>query len=183
MKVICPNCKSLLTISTQEDISEKLLTCPRCKYKAKVSVYLQEMAKIHPACSNDSTLLSPGIIQQMDRTVGVLYVDGKGYQLHKGKNTIGRKATSSSAEIQIESGDRFMSRSHACITVKDGMSGLEHQLEALNPKNPIKINGNILENDDLIVLQWGDNLTFGKTDIVFERPNYGEEATIYENNH
>ena len=159
------------------------MICPNCKYKAKVSVYLQEMAKIQHGQSNESTQLSSSLVAQMDRTIGVLYANGKEYHLHKGENIIGRKASTGTAEIQIEGNDRYMSRNHACITVKDGMSGLEHQMEALNPKNPILVNGIPLEKGDLVVLKWGDHLTFGKTDLLFDRSNHSEEATIYENKH
>ncbi|MCF0180008.1 MAG: FHA domain-containing protein, partial [Bacteroidales bacterium] len=49
-----------------------------------------------------------------------------------------------------------------------------------NPKNPIKVNGKPLGNVDVVLLQWGDRLTFGHTELIFERPHYNEDQTIIE---
>jgi len=120
----------------------------------------------------------------MDRTIGSLFYGQKEFSLHKGSNTIGRKAKTGHAEVQICDAngevDRYMSRQHAVITIKEGGSGLEHHLQPTNPKNPIKVNGRLLQNADIVVLQWGDRLTFGHTELVFERPHSYEEHTIIE---
>ena len=115
----------------------------------------------------------------MDRTIGSIFHGAQEYSLHKGQNTIGRKAKTGHAEVQI-SDDRYMSRQHAVITIKEGGSGLEHHLQPTNPKNPIKVNGRLLQNADIVVLQWGDRLTFGHTELVFERPHFNEEQTMIE---
>ena len=68
-----------------------------------------------------------------------------------------------------------MSRQHAVITIKEGGSGLEHHLQPTKPKNPIKGNVQLLQNADVVVLQWGDRLTFGHTELVFDRPHIEDE--------
>lgn len=184
LKLVCPNCRSLLEIDDAPGISDKMLACPICRFRAKVAVYQQQaMGKRKQTDGNDDepTQVSFGM---MDRTIGSLYFCKKEFSLHKGENTIGRKAMTGDAEVQIcdEHGevDKYMSRHHAIITIKDGASGLEHQMKPYAPKNPIKINGNLLTTGDLVVLQWGDELTFGRTTLRFDRPQRAEDQTIVD---
>lgn len=183
LKIVCPNCKSLLEIGNAPGISDKMLTCPICSFRAKVAVYQQQTfgSRIRDADNDEPTQVNFGM---MDRTLGSLFFGNKEFSLHKGENTIGRKAVTGHAEVQIcdENGevDRYMSRQHAIIVIKDGGSGLEHHLKPTNPKNPIKVNGSPLTNEDIIVLQWGDKLTFGHTELTFESPNTSNEHTILE---
>ena len=173
IKITCPNCHSVLSIEEAPGISDKMLSCPICRFRAKVSVFQQQMLSRGSQNSDDDepTLVNFG---SMDRTIGCLFFGKEEYSLHKGENTIGRKAKSGHAEVQI-SDDRYMSRQHAVITIKEGGSGLEHHLQPTNPKNPIKVNGQLLQNADVVVLQWGDRLTFGHTELVFDRPHVEDE--------
>lgn len=176
LKIICPNCHSLLKIPNTPGISDKMLSCPICRFRAKVSVYQQDNIKRQQQENDEPTQVN---FDMMDRTIGSLFFQSEEYSLHKGINTIGRKAKTGHAEVQI-SEDLYMSRQHASITIKEGHNGLEHLLKPTNPKNPIKVNGKPIENDDVIVLQWGDRLTFGHTELIFERPHYNEEETMIE---
>ena len=154
-----------------------MLTCPTCRFRAKVSVYMQQTIGQGMAnkCNDDEpTQINFGPV---DATIGVLYHGATPYALHLGVNTIGRIATTSSAEVQI-SHDRYMSRQHAVITIEQSPSGYTHQLKPTNPRNPIKVNGLPLHNADIVMLQWGDRLTFGHTELIFERPQHNEEITI-----
>lgn len=176
IKITCPNCRSLLTIEDAPGISDKMLTCPICRFRAKVVVYQQQSSGARQGGNDNQEPTQVGI-GMMDRTIGSLYFGNEEYSLHKGQNTIGRRATTGRAEVQI-SDDRYMSRQHAVITIKEGGTGLEHHLQPTNPKNPIKVNGRQLENADIVVLQWGDRLTFGHTELIFDRPKALEENTI-----
>lgn len=173
IKITCPNCHSVLSIEEAPGISDKMLSCPICRFRAKVSVFQQQMLSRGSQNGDDDepTQVNFG---SMDRTIGCLFFGKEEYSLHKGENTIGRKAKSGHAEVQI-SDDRYMSRQHAVITIKEGGSGLEHHLQPTNPKNPIKVNGQLLHNADVVVLQWGDRLTFGHTELVFDRPHVEDE--------
>lgn len=181
INITCPNCRSVLSIEDAPGISDKMLSCPVCRFRAKVSVYQQESLGGSRYGDDEPTQVNFGM---MDRTIGSLFLGDKEFSLHKGTNTIGRKALTGHAEVQLcdKNGevDRYMSRQHAVITIKDGGSGLEHHLQPTNPKNPIKVNGKLLQNADIVILQWGDRLTFGHTDLVFERPHYNEDQTIIE---
>lgn len=179
LKIICPNCRSLLTIEETPGIADKMLSCPICRFRAKVSVYQQQALGNGKHGGDDDEEPTQVNFGMMDRTIGSIFHGSQEYSLHKGQNTIGRKAKTGHAEVQI-SDDRYMSRQHAVITIKEGGSGLEHHLQPTNPKNPIKVNGKLLQNSDIVVLQWGDRLTFGHTELVFERPHFNEEQTMLE---
>ena len=179
MKIVCPNCRSLLTIEETPGIADKMLSCPICRFRAKVAVYQQQVFGHNKSNDDDDDEPTQVNFGMMDRTIGSLFYGTEEYSLHKGQNTIGRRAKTGRAEVQI-SDDRYMSRQHAVITIKEGGSGLEHYLQPTNPKNPIKVNGKPLQNADVVVLQWGDKLTFGHTELIFERPHYTEEQTIIE---
>lgn len=179
LKIICPNCRSLLTVEETPGIADKMLSCPVCRFRAKVSVFQQQALGNGKHGGDDDEEPTQVNFGMMDRTIGSIFHGKQEYSLHKGQNTIGRKAKTGHAEVQI-SNDRYMSRQHAVITIKEGGSGLEHHLQPTNPKNPIKVNGKLLQNADIVVLQWGDRLTFGHTELVFERPHFYEEETMIE---
>lgn len=177
LQVTCPNCRAIIVIENIPGISNKMLTCPKCGFRSKVSVFMQDA----DSCTVTQTVFvdeepTQVLLPEMDRTVGVLCVDGKEYSLHEGKNTIGRKAKSGHAEVQI-SEDIYMSRQHAVIYIEATSEGLAHKLVSTNPKNPIKVNGKPLNDGEEVLLKWGDELQFGKTEILFEKPQIDEEAT------
>jgi len=179
-KVACPNCHEKLSLKIKEGVNLEnvLIKCPKCSYKATLPNYHQGVvAQGGGGGSDEPTQLN---LQTMDRTVGSLFIDGKEFALKKGKTSIGRRAETCRAQMQIPTSDMYMSRHHAIVTVKEGPLGLEHLLEPFDPKNPIKINGNQLAKGDVVVLSWGDKLSFGHTEVIFEKPHYNEEATMFE---
>ena len=102
--------------------------------------------------------------------VGML-VDNKGasYQLCSGINTIGRKATSSSASVQIATDDRTMSRSHAIIEVRNAGGQILHILRNGANKNPSYLNGSVIGQKDQLILNNGDRIKMGNTELTFKK--------------
>lgn len=177
VKVKCPNCGTTLVIENIPGISNRMLTCPVCGFRAKVSVFQQET----DSYTITQTLYvdeepTRVLLNDMDHTIGVLRVYGKEYALHLGNNTIGRKAKSGHAEVQI-SEDEYMSRQHAMINIEETSEGFVHKLTPTNPKNPIRVNDAQVLNGETISLKWGDKLQFGRTEIVFDKPLIDDEAT------
>ena len=90
------------------------------------------------------------------------------YPLPIGRNVVGRKASSSSADIQIETEDKFMSREHMIINVRrlpDG--GIKVDVSNHKNKNSTRINDLLLQSGDAIVLHDGDKLQAGSTVMTF----------------
>ena len=87
LKIICPNCRSLLTIEETSGIADKMLSCPICRFRAKVSVYQQQALGNNRQVSDDEEPTQVNF-DTMDRTIGSLFLGAKEYSLHKGPNTI-----------------------------------------------------------------------------------------------
>lgn len=93
---------------------------------------------------------------------------GRRYYLQSGTNTIGRADSDSSASIQIDTEDRYMSRNHAAIDVEQSSRGLRHLLRyGYNTQISIMVNGRRLGNDTHVELHNGDTITMGHTPLTF----------------
>lgn len=105
-------------------------------------------------------------------TIGRLLLPGctQPEQLKVGSNIIGRKASSSTATIQVDDPSRTMSRTHFYINVKQSATGMFHSFY-LTPgaKNPTFLNGNRVDPDDKYFLNDGDRIRIGNIEIKFEK--------------
>lgn len=93
--------------------------------------------------------------------------NGRTYCLRQGANTIGRKAQTSQATVQIITDDRYMSRNHAIIVVQQAGNRFVHILKNGENKNPSYRNGVLIADGDQEILNNGDSMTFGKTQLTF----------------
>lgn len=181
LSVVCPNCRSRLAIQDAPDIMDKILACPICKYKAKVSLYIMGKASQGGlGASDEPTRLPVSYGLQMTTDIGQMRViqTGQICELRMGSQVIGRLATSGTADLQIGSDaykDMYMSRRHVQIDVVRTARGIEHHLVEIGSKNIIQLNGRDIMRGDEIMLNFGDKLTLGKTDIILEETS--EEAT------
>lgn len=181
ISVVCPNCRSRLSIQDVPGIQDKILPCPICKYKAKVSVYqMGQAGKGGQGASDEATRLPGAFGQQIKTDTGQMRViqTGQICELRMGSQVIGRLAQSGTADLQIGSdhySDMYMSRRHVQIDVVKTPYGVEHHLVEIGSKNIIQLNGKDIMRGDEIILNFGDKLTLGKTDIILEETD--EEST------
>ena len=91
------------------------------------------------------------------------------YQLCIGINTIGRKAVSSAASVQVATDDRTMSRSHAVIEVRNAGRQTLHILRNGANKNPSYLNGSVIGQKDQLILNNGDSIKMGNTELTFKK--------------
>ncbi len=181
ISVVCPNCQSRLAIQDAPDIQDKMLSCPICKYKAKVSVYqMGNAGKGGQGASDDATRLPGSFAQQMKNDTGQMRIvqTGQICELHIGSQVLGRLAQTGTADMQIGNDnykDVYMSRRHVQIDVVKTPHGIEHHLVEIGAKNIIKLNGKDIKRDEILILKFGDRLTLGKTDVILEETD--EEAT------
>lgn len=164
MKVKCPHegCGAVMTIPDVTGIADRMLTCPICKYRDKVAVFIAEMDKLEDVDTECC-------LSESDDTIGVLKIAEAIYALVEGRNTIGRKAPSSTADVQLVVEDKYMSREHISITVEKKSNGYQHKIENITTRNHVLINGNEMKAGEVLVLQQGDVIRLGKTDIRFVR--------------
>ena len=194
-RIKCPKCGVLLDVTNSQNEEEKRITCPQCKVGLKVRfpkpAPKQEILTAHtvynpqgrePVPQNEGATqiggMAPGPSDNGSTQIGspksfvrqaVLEFEGVSYDLELGQNTVGRKAKSSQASLQIPTADRYMSRQHALVTVtrlRDG--GLKATLRNDQNKNDTLVNGQAIENGDEIRLLNGNRITMGHTTLIFK---------------
>lgn len=194
IKIKCPTCGKVLRLQDAPNINAASFTCPVCEEKhvvGKCQRYVEQPKSM--VSSGDETRYGGASARQggdetrigsqpqcggSDETrigsasspaVGVLMDNmGRTYQLRLGINTIGRKAASSPASVQIATDDRTMSRSHAVIDVSHAGGKTIHILRNGANKNPSFLNGSLIGQQDQLILNNGDRIKMGNTEMTFK---------------
>lgn len=194
-KIKCPNCGVILEVKNSKDEEEKRISCPKCKAGLKVmfskpkpkeelltahTVYGPQEPKPVPqdngstqlggaavgVATSGSTQLAP---PQTFVRQAMLVFNGESFDLELGENSVGRKANTSHASLQIPTTDRYMSRQHVLITVRRLPDGaLKSVLRNDQNKNDTLIDGQAIENGDEIRLTNGNRITMGRTNLLYK---------------
>jgi hypothetical protein len=179
----CPWCSAVLSVPNQPGIESKTVTCPVCKHKTAFSNFIRVENKAeeptqYPGQAEDTTIYGGEKTDLPNRNliVGQLKVVGSGqhYQLKPGRNVVGRKATASSADFQIATGEsKLLSREHLVVEVKRvAGKGFVHYLSLYKEKvNRTCINNDVLEYGDCVVLKQDDVIHLPGIDVKFELPD------------
>lgn len=133
INIKCPHCGGELQVTSQAGLEGKNAACPKCKQSSLIKDYLPKLS---------------------------LKLVGQNYQLHFGRQWVGRKKEGSDAEVQIPDDTLYMSKKHAVIELQCAASGIEVTFEE-HGKNPTCKEGIKLINDDIIYLNVNDCLTLG----------------------
>lgn len=195
IKIKCPTCGKILRLQDNPNINNATYTCPVCKEKHKVGESERFVEKPKTTASEE-TQYGPSSQKQAtgeetqyvssaryqtnpDETriytapepkIGVLMDTlGRTYKLRVGVNSIGRKATTSPATVQIDTTDRTMSRNHAIIEVRNAGGQMIHILKNGANKNPSFHNGTLIGPSDQLILNNGDRVKFGCTELTFKK--------------
>jgi predicted Zn finger-like uncharacterized protein len=168
--VKCPHCKVGLKVDEQK-IPKGITSfkCPKCKHEIPVS-QLRELQEERQASGNDTV-----VIQSPKKGKGRLIVlpnvhtPEQTFPLHEeGLYIVGRKASTSNANICIDTQDKAMSRNHMQIEVKRTAQGSQiHSLTDSRSKNRTKYNGRYLDEGEVIVLKNNDEIVIGDTVLRF----------------
>lgn len=168
ISIICPECRRQLSFMEVSGYQDKIVECPVCHFKAKVSVYLSGNSSrgAHGADDVPTELVMP---PKSSYDVGQIRVKttNEVQWLKEGSNVIGRRAKSGNADIKI-SNDEYMSRRNVQIDVIKRPHGYEHRLVEINSTNPVKLNGKNVGKGDILIIKYGDVITLGTTDILLE---------------
>ncbi|MBQ6063165.1 MAG: FHA domain-containing protein [Prevotella sp.] len=168
VRIKCPKCSATLEVRNAQGEGVKNIRCPKCgsTLQVRFGARKTEQQSI-PLDVNDEL----GVETQFGGEVftrAFLVCQGIRYELREGQNVVGRSSSKSVADIQLPTGDVYMSRSHANIlVVKTGSGRLKCILSNGNNKNPIYINDVKLEQSDEVVLSEGDELKMGNTLVTF----------------
>lgn len=191
IKIKCRSCGKILRLADKPGINNATFNCPVCKANHRVGDCLRMVDSSKQSISNEETQYGTGSkynassaeetqyssnggeetrfvgAKQMLKIGCLVDSYGHSYQLKLGINTIGRKANTSTASIQIDVTDRTMSRSHAIIEVKNVGGQVLHILRNGANKNPSYLNGTLLESSDQLVLNNGNRIKLGETVLMF----------------
>lgn len=195
IKIKCPTCGKILRVPDSPTVNNNTFTCPVCKEKHKVGNCPRYVEKPKPATNGEETQYSSqmssvgGEETQYVRSEGTSSAEetqivgasqqikvgclkdyyGNTYQLRIGINTIGRKANTSTATVQINITDKTMSRNHAIIDVRNTGGQIIHILRNGANKNPSYLNGTLIGANDQLILNNGDRVKFGSTELMFQK--------------
>ena len=170
------------------DLGNVQMTCPICKQKFP----FKQCVKVTE--SDDETKYRGGedCTQLGENThlkstenvvIGTLTIQGNNKETHKlkmGRNVVGRKASASSADIQILTAEnRRMSREHIVIEVKKiAGRGVVHYISLYKERlNPTFIGNEKMEYGDVLELNDGDIIKLPDCTLKFEIPD--EEGTVF----
>ena len=189
IQIKCPFDGAILSVKNQPGIESKNVTCPICKHKYPFTQFKRVDKTVNTGDDPDTEY--PGgnghndeatDLGQLNFTIGRLKVSGAGttFRLKPGRNVIGRKATKSGADFQIDTGEqRAMSREHIVVEVKKvPAKGFVHYLSLFKEKvNKTWLGNEQLLFGDVIVLNHGDIIKLPDATLIFEIPD--DEATDY----
>lgn len=189
--VKCRHCGSVLKIKSHlfNTVDDKKIKCPTCH---EISL-LSQCVRLSSANQNeksvyqypnhngngsttydgaDHTELSDTTKKKPKNVIGVLKIEGSNnvYQLLKGRQIVGRQASSSQAQIQINMGDaRRLSREHLVVEVQsDAQGGFRHIASLCKEKlNATFINNDKLDFGDRVILRNGDIIRLPDITMVF----------------
>ncbi len=173
IKLKCPLCGAILKVRAVRDIEKRNIPCPVCNSKSLFTEYkrVTETARVESDDSSTEIAGVMGVLTPKSDKIGYIVLMGsdKKYQLELGRNLIGRMASSSTANIQIDTTDRTMSRAHSIIEVIKLESSGKHIYHFFNSnnKNETFVNDQKVENDDKFVLNGGEKIKMGGVIISF----------------
>ncbi|MBD5317202.1 MAG: FHA domain-containing protein [Bacteroides sp.] len=181
IKIKCPFDGRTLSVRYQPGIEEKRVTCPICKNTFPFT----QFKRVDDTCANVGVEPSRPMggdeethteFPTMNFTLGRLVIpsSGKTFQLKPGRNVIGRMATQSSADFQIDTGtSRTMSREHIVVEIRNVPGkGFVHYLTLFKEKvNPTMIGNQQIVYGDCIILNNGDKITLPGAILEFEIPD------------
>lgn len=168
-RVKCPSCGVLLDVRNSTGAKEKEVNCPNCKSRIVVKFNIPNPLTSTPSNTPEQTEFHTSFISGLtDGIMGKLLYNGQTYPLQMGLNSVGRKASTSTANIQIDTTDRSMSRLHSIINVTRMFDGtLRTTIKNADNKNTTYVGGQILYDGDTIVLNDGDVIKMGNVNITF----------------
>lgn len=189
IQIKCPFDGAVLSVKNQPGIESKNVTCPICKHKYPFTQFKRVESMPDDDCktkypgSEESTRYAFGggadddtDLGSMNLSLGRVKIADTGivYQLKPGRNIIGRKGVRSSADFQIDTGEkRAMSREHIIIEVKKvPVKGFVHYISLFKERvNKTYIGDEPLLYGDCLVLNHGDIIRLPDASLIFEIPD------------
>lgn len=169
--VKCPSCGVVLEVKNSMNEPVKIITCPQCGTSLRVK--FQQQTENEPLDARTYLANGGGNETQiaMGNYVGgkvFVVCEGNSYELHEGRNVIGRKAKSSVADTQLDVNDRYMSRENALVKVYKKGGSVTVSIACYKNLNPIFLGKKELKKEDELILSDGDEFTMGTTKMTIK---------------
>lgn len=170
-RVQCPQCRTIFDVENKKGETQRLFACTKCKKWLRVRFSNPEENREEPVDAISVTPNKEGYTLYPETkgiVKGILSVNGKNYELQNGINTVGRKSPDSTATIQLEVSDIYMSRNHVIINcVNYGKPTFKAMISNDKNKNDTLINGIIIKKGEEYDLTNGCQIKMGNTLVVY----------------
>ena len=169
--VKCPSCGVVLEVRNSQNEEVKIINCPQCRMALRVRFLRQADEPM------DAETHIPGRCEENDTEIAGLGISAgkvfivcgeRKYELQEGNNIVGRKSSTSTADIQLAVADRYISRQNAVIKVRKTSDNLLVTIANYQNQNPIKVGAVTLLNDDEVMLENGDVFSMGLTKMTLK---------------
>lgn len=187
MIVRCPNENCSTKMSIKDEVvrnQDANVKCPSCKKMFKPFNNLPQSLKdeILNTQKKDCYDNRPDTEK---KAVGWLIVHDEKthtqtYDLHEGKQLIGRKSNSRPCDVMIETSDTYMSRNHFIIEVINNRKCFQYVLKDAQATNRTYVEADVhsgfvkkirpLSKDEEVYIKDGDIIQAGKTKIILKTP-------------
>lgn len=177
---VCPNCKHAIRITRPEKPGRYKYSCPACKQPFAVCFKPEKQDTVED--KHDTPTEESHVARKFDdhckyRTIGGLVVRLRGvfgrtkvFPLVEGKQLIGRTSERMPSAIMFD--DPCMSRQSVELNVErcDDSTGqyFVYVMNVLRQKNPVKHNGEDIDNGEEIILHIGDTIELGRTVLTLK---------------
>ncbi len=161
--ITCPNCHGKLEVSNPKKQQMLMIVCPNPTCGAKIRVRFD---------TGETIFAQKKIVSIVS---GYISFSKKNFELHEGRNTVGRYNSKHEAQIELETYDKTMSRVHCLLEVVRTESGrvkvIVSDLRSADKiaKKPTLISDEPLEEGDRLVLEDGDTIQMGDQIIRFHQ--------------
>ena len=169
--VKCPSCGVVLEVRNSQNEEVKIIKCPQCGMQLRVR-FQQQIDEVMDAETHilGRSEVNDTEIAGLGSSVGKAFIvcEGRKYELREGMNIVGRKSSTSTADVQLAVADRYISRQNAVIKVRKTCDNLLVTIANFKNQNPIKVGAVTLLDEDEIVLENGDDFIMGLTKMTFK---------------
>lgn len=162
-KIVCPNCHGVLEVTNPKQEPSLMIKCPNPACGVKLRVRFDTGETVLAQKKSSATV------------PGYLTWQGRSYKLKEGRNTLGRSSSKHEAQIEIDTGDKSVSRLHCLIeTVRTENNRVKVIISDLRSPEKIIQKPTIVYEDELapedrLVLEDGDTIHIGDQALRFHQ--------------
>ena len=162
-KIKCPKCGVVLEVKNSKNEAVKIFKCPQCGVTLRVRFHDEPADNPLDAHTHIADSGKTHIATQKGGLRALIVCNAREYDLSEGRNVVGRKSPKSTADIQIETTDRYMSRHDAIVNVNHANGQLIVSIANYQNKSTIVVGNMEMDEDDEIRLFDGDEFMLGET--------------------